>query len=335
MPCCFVGARPDIEKINAALLAPKAAVRAVSKSTGVSRPALTRHLTQCLGGVVQRLPGNGALGDASPGATPLASGSATRATSRAIPEGQTAPAVNSDGATPGAISPWYVAALCSVRWGHPKTATTEERKIAFLYDLIETGRFYFRRTLDGLAEQWNESGAEVRRLFLLARSKLSADRQSLTVQLEITLNALEAREREALSEWRRLRKAQPNVAKGYLALARQLRGDIAEFVGLRKIRLEAELNVWTRPEFVAAVDSVTEAHVSVLLPASEQDEQSGLTVVYGKTEEAMGEKLTDRDRRLIGEALAQAAMLVDERIVQIIATGQGKQAGTGEPLAAE
>lgn len=331
MPCCPVGARPDLARIDH-LLRTKS-IRQVASETGLSRPALTKHLVTCLGEEVRNAPVHlsapqRAAGHANHLATPPG-GDATGQASTDSPPNE-GPATATTERTPMAV-----AALYSPRWGHPRTALTEEQRIAFLCDLIENNKFYFRRTLDGLAREWNENGTEVRRLFLVARQKLSADRQSLAVQLEITISALERHERLAMAEWRRLKKSQPSVAKGYLALVRQLRGDIAEFVGLRKIRLEAELNVWTRPEFVAAVDSVTEAHVSVLLPASEQDEQSGLSVVYGKTEEAMGEKLTDRDRRLIGEALAQAAMLVDERIVQIFATGQGKQAGAGEPMAAE
>jgi len=328
MPCCFIGERPDIETINTVLRTK--GIRPAEKLTGLSRHLLTRHLKECLGEVPVNLPLGLAktvakLAMATPNSSPPPS-EKSNSPHHEDPAMDAAMATN--------VS-YAAAMLYSPRWGHPRTARTEEQRIAFLQDLIETNRFYFRRTLDGLAAEWGETGTEVRRLFLLARSKLSEDRQGAAVQLEVTLNALEAQERHAMGEYRRLRKVQPSVARGYLGLARQIRGDIAEFTGLRKIRLEAELNVWTRPEFVTAVDRITDASLGILLPGTEQDER-GMEALCGKVEQSLGTQLSERERALIAEALAQAAAVVDERIVQIVAEASGKNAGAGsEPMAAE
>lgn len=332
MACCDIGARPDIETIHSDMRA--LGIRATAEKYTLSRHLLTRHLKEHLGEDPVRLP----VGLART----VAKATKSVATPSPRPLGESVPPTNPSVAMAGpgderppVVIPYGVAMLFSPRWGHPQLAQTEEQRLAFLSDLIESNRFYFKRTLDGLAEQWKVSDAEVRRLFLAVRTKLTNDRQGLGVQLEITLSALEAQERLAMQEWRRLRKTQPSVARGYLALARQIRGDIAEFVGLRKIRQEVELNVWTRPEFVTAVDRITDASLGVLLPGTDHDEQ-GMTALCERTETAFGEKLTNRDKALIAEALAQAAAVVDDRIVAIVAEASGKSASSsGEPLAAE
>lgn len=335
MACsCIVRERPDAAAIDQDLRTKS--IRRVADATGISRPTLTRHLTNCLGLPIRNVPVHlqnvrtepGVAGTGATQAAPSAGGSATH-------EPPTEKADAAATATRPSSVMKGVAALYSPRWGHPRTAHTEEQRIAFLSDLIESGKFYFRRTLDGLADVWNETGAEVRRLFLVARQRLTADRQSLAVQLEITISALERKERMAMGEYRRLRKKEPGTARGYLALARQIRGDIAEFVGLRKIRMEADVNVWTRPEFVTAVDRITDASLGILLPGTEQDER-GMEALCGRVEQSLGTTLSERERTLIAEALAQAAAVVDERIVQIVAEASGKNAPAGgEPLAAE
>lgn len=333
MACCPVGDRPDVKAIDRALLT--GSIRRVVKDTGLSRHSLTKHLKECLGAA----PLNAPLGAATVAAMAALS-PATVATkgpdeSEHPETGAPTTAATNEPKTPPDPAAVAVTALYSPRYGHPRVAKTEEQRVAFLCDLIETNRFYFRRTLDGLAEEWGEDRNEVRRMFFAARAKNTADRQNALAQLEVTISALESQERQANREYFRLRKEQPAVAKGYLQLAVKIRGDIAEFAGLRKLRMEADINVWTRPEFVTAVDQITDASLGILLPGTEQDEH-GMAALCGRVEQSLGTTLTDRERTLISEALAQAAAVVDERIVQIVAEASGKNAQpSGEPLDAE
>lgn len=252
--CCYVGRHPELTRIDAALRAGNS-LRTLTKSyPEISISSFSRHRNRCLGlgGVSQTRVATSRNGESRfvRISTPASAGNAGNDSGNA-------------GVKRPRIGPR------DFQMSEALAATSEEEQTRFLANLIETNRFHFHHTLTWLEMVWKLSAMDVRHRYEQAVQRCSADRQLALAQLEVTLAALESQEREATIEFRRLRKTEPSQAKGYLSLAIKARTEYADLAGLKTLRIEANVNVWTHPAFVVAVDRFTEAALDVIAPTDE------------------------------------------------------------------
>lgn len=246
---CSVGRDPRATEISQALVRGTTSVREIARTYGFSSTAMSTHRTKCLRLTPMALARTPAAVPNVPTENPAFPGNSTGNTPRNILGQQFQPDEQS---------------LADVG-----KATTEEEQVRFVSHLIDTNRFHFHTTLAWLETAWSLSAMDVRHRYEQAVQRCAADRQMALAQLEVTLAALETQERWAMAEFRRLRKRDIPSAKGYLALAVKARAEYADLAGLKTIRIEANVNVWTHPAFVVAVDRFTEAALDVIAPTDE------------------------------------------------------------------
>lgn len=295
--CCFVGQRPDLLAIEAGLRAGQS-LGSLQRQFGIARSTLRKHRDTCMGGNAS-VTGGAPSGAGGAAGSPLGSGTAGNAASPPGAPGRTA--------TP--VAPRLSAAPFMV---------TEDAQVRFVCDLIDTNQFHFRFTLDWLGQAWSLSHEEVRSRYQAALARCSADRQVHMAQLEVSLAALEAQERAAMQEHRRLRKTEPASARNYLGLAIKARTEYAELAGLRRMRIEASVDIWTRPEFVMAVDRFTETAVDVLVPG----EDATLQALARRVAKKAG--VADVDPAVVAAALAVAGEDLAQRIADLLRSPGGE-----------
>lgn len=260
-PCiCIVGRHPSASEISQILREGTATVHQISKRFGPLTPtAISRHRTKCLG-----LTPKPFIRADTPPRPPAA-------TSRNVPTTLPTDPPNTPESPPRTVASarGYRFAPDEQALSDVTKATTEEEQTRFVSHLIDTNRFHFHATLTWLETEWGISPMDVRHRYEQAVQRCSADRQMALAQLEVTLAALEVKERWAMAEFRRLRTRNIPQARGYLALATKVRTEYADLAGLKTIRIEANVNVWTHPAFVVAVDRFTEAALDVIAPVDE------------------------------------------------------------------
>lgn len=298
---CSICKRADVEAVDLALMN-GASTRGIEASfEGTSRSSASYHRKHCL----KLTP---VYSDGSKDTPTSVDQVSTETTGK--PDGQ---------GGDGSKDTVPVAAFRNATYRRAFLAVTEPDQIAHLADLIETNHFHFHHTLTWLEQAWKLSPLEVRHRYEQAVRRCSADRQMALAQLEVTLAAFETQEREAMAEFRRLRRKAPGQARGYLNAAIRARMEYADLAGLKTIRIEANVNVWTHPAFVVAVDRFTEAALDVIAPLDAE-----ATAFLGRVEARLGRPV---DVELAAALLSQ---LQEEAAVRFDALRAEEQ---GEPLA--
>lgn len=297
-PCCFVGQRADLPAVEEALRSTES-LGSMERRFGISRGSLRKHREKCMGMPgASRMRANG---------MPTAAGTGEPSATEAVPSGM-----------PAGTDPKGPRRPPAPRLSAAAVAVTEDAQVRFVCDLIDTNQFHFRFTLDWLGQAWSLSHEEVRSRYQAALARCSADRQVHMAQLEVSLAALEAQERAAMQEHRRLRKKEPSSARNYLGLAIKARTEYAELAGLRRLRIEASLDIWTRPEFVMAVDRFTETAVDVLVPGEDATLQALARRVAAKA------GVPDVDPAVVAAALAVAGEDLAQRIADLLRAPGGE-----------
>jgi len=308
-PCCLVGARPDVDAINAAY-ANGGTVREVhALFPDVSRASIGRHRV-CL----KR------LGDIS-GDEHETRG--VNRDSRRAPMRPALPPANETAAGDNGRRSNVLPFRRTVRLSEAAGLASQEAHVAFLARLIEGDRFRFRPTLEWLAAAWGIPDHEVRDRYRLAVQRVSADKQVECAEKEVNLAALETKEAAAMKEFRRLRVSEPTTAKGYLQLATKCRMEYATLAGLRRTQVDVNVNIWQRPEFVMAVDAVVETSLDALIPQAEAEFQAMVREVEAKLGMAV-------DPKVAAAVLEIASGRMQEKL-----GAQVRQGAANEPAAAE
>lgn len=212
----------------------------------------------------------------------------------------------------------------TVRLSEAHGLASQEAHVAFLARLIEGDRFRFRPTLDWLGAAWGIPDHEVRDRYRQAVQRVSADKQIECAEKEVNLAALETKEAAAMREFKRLRVSEPTTAKGYLQLATKCRMEYATLAGLRRTQIDVDINIWTRPEFVMAVDAVVETSLDALVPQADAEFQTMVREVEAKLGVAI-------DPKVAAAVLEIASGRMAEKLGAQVRQGSGQ----AEPAAAE
>lgn len=203
---------------------------------------------------------------------------------------------------------------------------TWQHQVEFLSYLLDSGKFYFGHTLEWVRHIWGVNHAQIKARFESAVKRCSGYRQSVIANTIATISALENQEREAMAAWHRSnRQHTPNAR--FLQLAIQARSKVAYAAGIGHQNLKVDMNVWVRPEFVQAVDQLTEVALNTLAPA--QDEQ--FKALVARVEEKLG---TRADPGVVAAVLETAADLMNERLA-ILAREHSEDAGPSAEEAEE
>lgn len=311
-PCCKVGARPDVDAINAALN--RYTVRDVlARFPGIGLGTLGKHRSTCLKAppIAYVAPANGDEQIAEqPFEQPRTGAPLTE---------QPRTSANKPGGT-------ILHFRRFVRYNDAPKVTDPEEQVLFIARLIEGHRFNFRPSLDWLALHWKLSASEVRDRYREAIQRVSSDKQIECAEKEVNLAAFETKEAAAMKEFRRLRLKEPSHARGYLALALKARGEYADLAGLypkASATVDVDINIWTRPEFVMAVDAVVETSLDALVPQAEAEFQAMVREVEAK----LGMKI---DPKVAAAVLEIASGRMQDKL-----GAQVRQASGQEPAAAE
>ncbi len=228
------------------------------------------------------------------------------------PEAMQEPASPADG--PGVHSR-NLAARCRA------AGKTWQTQVDFLCHLLDSGKFYFGHTLDWAKLIWGVNQAQIKARFESAVKRCSGYRQSVIANTIATISALENQEREAMAAWNRSKRLNaPNPR--FLQLAIQARSKIAYAAGVGHQTLKLDTNIWVRPEFVQAVDQLTEVALNTLAPA--QDEQ--FKELVARVEERLGK---GADPGVVAAVLETAADIMSDRL-QLLAKQHGEDSGPPE-----
>lgn len=310
-PCCHVGRRSDVNDINAAFAAGDSVGQVMAAFKGLSRGSIGRHRSKCL--AVGNIPGNDPGTDAGTGTVrPRQQPPVRRASNEST--------AGTHSRNAGNVVPLRRTVKLTDAYG----ITAPEEQTTFIARLIEGHAFFFRSTLEWLASAWRLESNEVRERYRLAVQRISVDKQVECAEKEVNLAALETQEAAAWREFKRLRVSEPTTAKGYLQLALKARTEYADLAGLRRSKVDVNVNIWTQPEFVMAVDAVVESSLDACIPRADAD----FMAMVREAEEKLGVKI---DPAVAAAILEIASGRVEAKLQAQVRAGSG----ASEPVAAE
>lgn len=167
-----------------------------------------------------------------------------------------------------------------------KASDDPKMQVNFLSYLLDSGKFYFGHTLEWARGIWKITPVQMKARFDAAVKRCSGYRQSVVAQTIASLSAIEQIEREAMSAWYRSRRDKTEKPQ-FLAIARAARKDFAYVAGLGHQNLRIDQNVWVRPDFVNAVDQLTETVLDTLSPT----EDSAFHALVSMVESTLGKRV--------------------------------------------
>lgn len=184
------------------------------------------------------------------------------------------------------------------------------KQVEFLSYLLDSGKFYFGHTLEWARTIWGLTLPQIKTRFESAVKRCSGYRQSVIAQTIACITAFELQEREAMAAWNRSKRLNDPKPE-FLRIATTARRNIVYAAGIGHQTLKVDANVWVRPEFVQAVDQLTEVALDTLVPTADER----FNEIVALVEERLGKKA---DPGVVAAVLETASVVMGERL-QVLA----------------